>query len=272
MSGNLLKRNVVARNRSADVAGPDEVRPQVFAAHPGFFLDRRTVLGRRMAVAVQPGPDVALFDLPRHRRNGPRQGALPARDRDCSADGVVHKATDNTTLAVSVNNHRCLTKTTHAVTVRAMLLGQRVAAARDHAKLTQAQLAKRVHVTQQTIQKLESGAAKRSSALADICLETGVSLRWLARGEGQMMESHSARPDPTILANAVTVLKYLAEMQAGAASFLYDAPAILAVYDEVARDPSQALDLAGASRRMAAVLRGRGNDGDVERGKFMGAG
>lgn len=152
-----------------------------------------------------------------------------------------------------------------------MKLGARVAAARDHAKLTQAQLAKRVGVTQQTIQKLESGGANKSAALADICLETGVSLRWLARGQGAMIESQTARPDPVILANAIRVLQFLAQMQAGASAFLTDADAILAAYDEVSRDPIQAQDLTGASGRMAAWLRGRSNVG-VERSEALGAG
>lgn len=153
-----------------------------------------------------------------------------------------------------------------------MTLGQRVAAAREHAQLKQAQLAKRVGVTQQTIQKLEAGKAQRSAALADICLETGVSLRWLARGEGEMLESQPSRPDPVILANTVKVLKYLAEMQTGAAPFLYDAPAILAIYDEVSREPAQVeFDREAVSRRMAARLRGSGNDA-MGRSEVVGAG
>lgn len=80
--------------------------------------------------------------------------------------------------------------------------------------------------------------------------------------------SQSARPNRDTLASAMKVLSYLARMQAGAAVFLTSADAILAAYDMVSRDPSQALDanLAGASERMAAQLRGeQSNEQAVER-------
>lgn len=175
-------------------------------------------------------------------------------------------------MAVNVNTHRCLTQTTAAVTVRAMNLGQRVVAARSHKGLTQADLAKRIGMSQQSVAKLEAGGAKRTSRLAEICLETEVSLRWLARGEGEMLESQPERPDRDILAHAIEALTYLAQMQAGAADFLTDADAILAAYDFVSREPSQAFDLEGASRRMAAWLRGRKENDGMERSEFVGAG
>jgi transcriptional regulator with XRE-family HTH domain len=176
-------------------------------------------------------------------------------------------------LAVSVNNFGGLTPTPEAVTVPPMKLGERVAAARAHAGLTQAALAKRVRITQQTLHKLESGKSEKSAALAEICLETGVSLNWLVRGEGEMLSSQTARPDPAILARAVTVLQHLARLQAGEATFLYDAPALLAIYDEVSRTPSDVeLDREAVLRRMAAVLREAGDERRMGRGEVVGAG
>lgn len=74
------------------------------------------------------------------------------------------------------------------------------------------------------------------------------------------LASQDARPDRETLAAAIDVLKYLAQMQIGASAFLTDADAILAVYDEVAREPVQCLDLEAASKRMAAWLRSREGD------------
>jgi transcriptional regulator with XRE-family HTH domain len=83
--------------------------------------------------------------------------------------------------------------------------------------------------------------------------------------------SQSARPDPEILARAVTVLRNLASLQAGAATFLYDAPSILAIYDEVSRTPPDVdFDREAILGRMAAVLRGVGDEG-MGRGGAVGS-
>lgn len=77
----------------------------------------------------------------------------------------------------------------------AMELGQRVIKARQHAKLTQAQLAGRVRISQQTLSRLESGKNAGSSKLTEIALECGVSPAWLAREDGPMIidRHHSGR-------------------------------------------------------------------------------
>jgi phage repressor protein C with HTH and peptisase S24 domain len=72
--------------------------------------------------------------------------------------------------------------------MRAMELKDRVVAAREYAKLTQDQLATRIGMAQQTLSRLETGKNKGTSRLTDIAIECGVSPRWLAREEGEMLE------------------------------------------------------------------------------------
>ena len=264
--------DVIARGGSELVPCPIKIGAQGFAGDASQGLDRRAMLGRRPAVAIEPGPDMALLDLAGLRGEGAGKAALASRELHSLFEWVVH-ADDNTTLAVPVNTPGCLTGAALAVNHPAMNLGQRVTAAREYAKLTQAQLAKRVGVTQQTMHKLEAGKAKRSSALADICLETGVSLRWLVRGEGSMIASQSARPDPITMAHALTVLQSLAHLQAGEATFLYDAPSLLAIYDQLSREPPDIdLDREAVLGRMAAVLRGVDDGKGVGRSDVVGAG
>lgn len=95
-----------------------------------------------------------------------------------------------------------------------MSLAQRITQAREHARLTQAQLGERAGVSQQTIQKLESGHSASSRRLTEIALACGVSVIWLATGRGAMYAnlnassnsdltgeklSHPLRPDPVIV-------------------------------------------------------------------------
>lgn len=267
------KSNVVARGLSALVPDPFQVRAQPFHDDAGQRLDRRAVLRRRLLVAVEPGPDVALPDQSFRGGQGACEGGLPSSESDGFFEGGLFHARHNTTLAVGVNNFGGLTATPEAVTVPPMNLGERVTAARKHAGFTQAALAERVKIKQQTLQKLESGKSEKSAALAEICLETGVSLNWLVRGEGEMLSSQTARPDPVILARAVTVLRNLASLQAGAATFLYDAPSILSIYDAVSRLPPDVdLDREAILGRMAAVLRGVSDGKGMGRGGAVGAG
>lgn len=79
-------------------------------------------------------------------------------------------------------------------------LMSRVKAARRHGaqfqpdkKLTQAGLGKLVGVTQQAIQKLETGGALESTALPRIARECRVSVEWLTDGIGDMLPSQPVR-------------------------------------------------------------------------------
>jgi SOS-response transcriptional repressor LexA len=63
----------------------------------------------------------------------------------------------------------------------------RIKAARRHAKLTQAQLAKLVGIDQASISDLERGRSARSSYNASIAKACGVSAIWIESGTGQMI-------------------------------------------------------------------------------------
>lgn len=70
---------------------------------------------------------------------------------------------------------------------RAMEYKDRIKAARRHAKLTQAQLAKLVGIDQASISDLERGRSARSSYNASIAKACGVSAIWIESGAGQMI-------------------------------------------------------------------------------------
>ena len=67
-----------------------------------------------------------------------------------------------------------------------MELNDRVALARKHAQLTQAQLAKLAGVSQQAINKLESGQSRDSKRIVQIAIACGVRPEWLTSGEEPM--------------------------------------------------------------------------------------
>jgi len=74
-----------------------------------------------------------------------------------------------------------------------MELNERVSTARVHAQLTQAQLAKAAGVSQQAIQKLESGKSKDSKKIAQIAIACGVRPEWLTTGDEPMVAANVVR-------------------------------------------------------------------------------
>lgn len=70
---------------------------------------------------------------------------------------------------------------------RDMEYKERIKAARRHAGLTQAQLAKLVGIDQASISDLERGRSQRSSYNASIAKACGVSAIWIESGAGQMV-------------------------------------------------------------------------------------
>ena len=68
-----------------------------------------------------------------------------------------------------------------------MKLGDRVKLAREHAKLTQKDLAHSVCVSQTTIYKLESGASNSSRRTVAIAMSCSVNPIWLETGQGKMV-------------------------------------------------------------------------------------
>ncbi|WP_128723824.1 XRE family transcriptional regulator [Xylella fastidiosa] len=71
-----------------------------------------------------------------------------------------------------------------------MKLNERIAAAREHAKLSQEQLAKMAGISQQSIQKLESGKAKGSKKITEIAIACGVRPEWLVYGDLPMVSNY----------------------------------------------------------------------------------
>jgi DNA-binding XRE family transcriptional regulator len=72
-------------------------------------------------------------------------------------------------------------------------LFERVRQAREHARLTQDQLAKHVGMRQQSYGDLESGKTLSSRKLTQIAIRCGVDPVWLATGEGEMIQSQAMR-------------------------------------------------------------------------------
>lgn len=72
-----------------------------------------------------------------------------------------------------------------------MDLAQRIKAARDHANLTQGELAEKLKglMTQQNISLLERGITKGTEYIVQIAIACNVNAEWLATGEGQMQKS-----------------------------------------------------------------------------------
>lgn len=66
-------------------------------------------------------------------------------------------------------------------------LATRLKIARKKAGLTQTEIAEKIGVSQPNYAKLESGKIQRSTFLLDISRVLGVSLEWLATGQGEMV-------------------------------------------------------------------------------------
>jgi len=140
-----------------------------------------------------------------------------------------------------------------------MDLGPRIKAARAHAGLTQAQLAKLVGMTQQMIQKLESGRADATASLLDICIETGVSPRWLARNEGSMLDSQPLILDPDIIRRAHAELDTYYSLLAGKEYDIEADPDLFAkAYEYLSKEEAivEAGERFDFARWLARVLKG----------------
>ena len=157
-----------------------------------------------------------------------------------------------------------------------MTTGDRLRELREAAGLTLEQAGKIAGTSKQSTSQIEKGVTKVPGGLFLYrwSKHYNVNLEWLITGKGDRRPapSQAQRPDLLILANAMSVLQNLARIKPERAVLLTDPAAILAAYDEVSRNPSQAFDLAGASRRMAAWHRGRKGDVGMERGRAVGAG
>ena len=109
-----------------------------------------------------------------------------------------------------VNRHPCLTANSFAYSFPLMRYGERLKAARTHAKLTQARLAELCDVQQPTISELENTDATGSSHSARFARHCGVSTDWLADEIGEMIPRYEAVSDSVELA----ALRLLRQMPA----------------------------------------------------------
>jgi len=87
-----------------------------------------------------------------------------------------------------------------------MELNERVVTAREHAGLTQAKLASLAKLSQQAIQKLESGKSNSSRRLTQIALACGVRPEWLASG---VLPMYSSDNHSTIATNKAYRIAHL---------------------------------------------------------------
>lgn len=94
----------------------------------------------------------------------------------------------------------------------AATFGDRVAAARDAAGMTKAQLARRLGIKKTTLagweQDLSEPRANKLSMMAGLL---NVSMRWLLTGEGEGMEAPAGEQVPQDLAAVMTELRQLRE-------------------------------------------------------------
>lgn len=100
-----------------------------------------------------------------------------------------------------------------------MNFSARVIASREHAKLTQEALAKAVGISQQAIQKMESGQASSSRKSTQIAVACGVRPEWLATGEGEMVADNGSVIAQTLESQAA---RYQREKMELAATFTQD--------------------------------------------------
>ncbi|MEM5519726.1 helix-turn-helix domain-containing protein [Sulfitobacter sp. AS59] len=90
--------------------------------------------------------------------------------------------------------------------------GDRVAAARENAQMTQAALAKRLGVKQSTLRGWEDDLSEpRANRLATLAGVLGVSMMWLINGEGEGLEA--PEEGPSVDESAMDVLNELRSLR-----------------------------------------------------------
>ena len=90
---------------------------------------------------------------------------------------------------ILVNAFGCLHQNNGSCINKNMTLGKRLKAAREYAKLeTQEMLAKKSHISQQTISKIERDLVETSGYVVQLAVACGVRPEWLAMEEGEMAD------------------------------------------------------------------------------------
>lgn len=104
-------------------------------------------------------------------------------------EDAVHAAPPYVNTHIVEHGHTTLQRYGLTSNNRAMEYNERIKAARRHAGLTQAQLAKLVGIDQASISDLERGRSQRSSYNASIAKACGVSAIWIESGSGPMVST-----------------------------------------------------------------------------------
>ncbi|WP_409078047.1 LexA family protein [Pseudomonas sp. SZMC_28357] len=112
----------------------------------------------------------------------------PEEGNEVFKDGH-HAAPSYVNTHIVVHGHTTLQRYGRTSNNRVMEYKERIKAARRHAGLTQAQLAKAVGIDQASISDLERGRSQRSSYNASIAKACGVSAIWIESGTGPMVTS-----------------------------------------------------------------------------------
>lgn len=87
-----------------------------------------------------------------------------------------------------VKSQSSLTAYSRGSNLRQMNFGERLYKAREHAKLTQEELAKKSCVKQGTISKIERGDTDSSTFTVQLATACGVRPEWLAMEQGEMVD------------------------------------------------------------------------------------
>ena len=97
-------------------------------------------------------------------------------------------------------NLQCLSTSKLVELIAMKTIAERVTYAREQARLSQSELARRIGVKPQTIQQIESGETQKSRYLPDIAEETKFSYRWIKKGVGhERIMQTNVRPGPDIV-------------------------------------------------------------------------
>lgn len=167
--------------------------------------------------------------------------------------------------------------------------GERLRAARRHAKMSQTQLGDAVGLAQSTIAEAEK-THHGSSKTAQIAAATGVSATWLATGEGDMLDTQSRtreqapkyadpqpataltiQPQPSIYSVIVALGRLLEEQdhlsRIAAAPLLQRLAEHPGETDEIARQVQRILTAQGNTTPASSPSPGAQNAGESEAGK-----
>jgi len=79
-----------------------------------------------------------------------------------------------------------------------MTIATRIKTAREYSGFDQAELGKRVGVSQQAVQKWEKNGVSNTTRLVKIARVCGVSFEWLSTGEGVPVQSESGTPSGNV--------------------------------------------------------------------------